>query len=110
MLKYLYQTGHELMSLPLWTQFLLIGVLILVGQYWFSQIASRLSGFKWSSSPISNLLKYLAVASLLAYLLVNFWLGTTPAGQRYEWGHYGRGAFIGLTLFLTQFFTRYFTR
>lgn len=110
MLKSLYQTGYQLMNLPLWAQFLLIGVLIFVGQYWFSQISSRLSAVKWTGSRMSDLLKCLTAALLIAYLLVNFWLGTSPAGQRYEWGLYGRGAFIGLTLFLTQFFSRYFAR
>lgn len=110
MLRSLQQTGLELMNLPLWAQFLLIGVLILVGQYWFSQIAGRLSGSRWTSSRTGNLIKCLVASLLMAYLLVNYWLGTSPAGQRYEWGFYGRGAFIGLTLFLTQFFARYFDR
>lgn len=110
MVRTLYQTGHELMNLPLWGQFMLIGVLLLVGRFWFSQIAGRLSAVQWTGSRMSVLLKCLSAALLLAFLLVNFWLGTSPTGQRYEWGLYGRGAFIGLTLFLTQFLTRFFAR
>jgi len=110
MVKSLQHTVLDLMNLPLWAQFMLIGILIIVGQYWFSQIAVRLSGIKWGNSRMGNLIKYLAVSLLIAYLIVNFWLGTAPTGQRYEWGLYGRGAFISITLFLIQFFTRYFAR
>lgn len=101
---------NEALSMPIWMQFLVVGILILVGQFWFTQFADKISSSNWSKSSWFRLLKNIVAASLISVLAVNYWIGRTPNGMGLAWGFYGRGAFILLTLYLTQFFTRFYTK
>lgn len=103
---------NDIQAWPLWSQLLLLVVLLLVGHFWLTRLLGtiRLSQCPtWASSRIWNLLLYFLSAAALSWLAVKFCIGTNAGGKPYLWGLYGRVLFIGLTAYLTNVFARYFS-
>lgn len=102
----------DIQAWPLWSQLLLLVVLLLVVHFWLSRLLGtiRLSQRPaWASGRIWNLLLYFLSAAALSWLAVNYCIGVNAGGKPYHWGLYGRVLFIGLTAYVTNLFSRYFS-
>jgi len=90
---------------------MLVVVLLFVGHYWLQfatkGILSRLSGV---DTRYWALLKRIVVSTLISYLCVLYAMGNDPHNHALEWGFWGRGSFIAITLYLTSFLSRFFQK
>lgn len=96
---------NSLTKLPLWAIVLSVVILLYLTQYWLTVLAGKLLP---QLAPMllgyTRLIRTSIGCAGLAALITFFWIGTGARGNFLEWGIYGRGAFILLTIGFTRFF------